>query len=52
MVGVIEGSRWAFLGTVRPDLGAIGMSVMMVLVVLLGGVMYFGRAESSLADLV
>ncbi len=52
MAGVIEGFRWALLGTdTRPDL-MILMSVMTALVLLISGVVYFSRMEKMFADVV
>ena len=52
MVGVVEGFRWALLGTgTRP--GAILLvSVLAALLVLAGGVLYFRRTERTFADVV
>jgi lipopolysaccharide transport system permease protein len=52
MVGVIEGFRWAVLGTGRLDVLATSLSAITVLLLFVCGAMYFGRAESSLADVV
>ncbi len=51
MAGVIEGFRWALLGTDPPSV-LIGVSVMMVIVLLVGGVFYFRRMEQYFADIV
>jgi lipopolysaccharide transport system permease protein len=53
MAGVVEGFRWALLNPDRPpDLAALGVSVAAVLVLLLGGLVYFDRAEKTFADTV
>jgi lipopolysaccharide transport system permease protein len=52
MVGVIEGWRWALLGTARLDLGVIGMGVATVLILLFTGLVLFKRMERSFADVV
>jgi lipopolysaccharide transport system permease protein len=52
MVGVIEGFRWAFLGTAAPDLSVMAMSGVIVVVLLFGGLVYFRRMEVTFADVV
>lgn len=52
MVGVIEGFRWALLGTAAPDFGVIGVSATVVLILLSGGIVNFKRLERSFADVV
>ena len=52
MVGVIEGFRWALLGKGSPDLAAITISTAAVLVLLVAGLMFFSRTESTFADVV
>lgn len=52
MVGVIEGFRWALLGHASPDLRLMGVSGLTVLVILLGGSVYFRRMERTFADIV
>ncbi len=51
MAGVIQGFRWALLGTGMPD-GTMLVSVAVVLVLLVTGLFYFGRMEESFADVV
>jgi len=51
MAGVIEGFRWALLGTAPPT-GIIGLSVLVVLVLLLSGAFYFKKMEQYFADIV
>lgn len=51
MAGVIEGFRWALLGTTPPD-ALIGVSVAMVIVLLFGGFFYFRKMEQYFADIV
>ena len=52
MVGVVEGFRWALLGSN----GWAGMSVMMsvgvVAVLVVSGLFYFRRMERTFADIV
>jgi lipopolysaccharide transport system permease protein len=52
MVGVIEGFRWALLGTKTAPGPMIAASAFAALIVLVGGAFYFRRMEKSFADLV
>ena len=52
MVGVIEGFRWALLGKEAPDSRALGISAAMVILMLVGGVVYFRRTERTFADVI
>ena len=52
MVGVIEGFRWALLGKGNPDFSPMLVSVAVVLVLLVGGVIFFKRMERTLADVI
>jgi homopolymeric O-antigen transport system permease protein len=52
MAGVIEGFRWALLGTQTPDFRVIAMSTTIVAALLLGGVVYFKRMERMFADII
>lgn len=52
MVGVIHGFRWALLKQEAPDFGVMLMSAVMILALLFGGLMYFGRTEQTFADIV
>jgi len=52
MAGVIEGFRWALLGKESPDFGVIGISAVVVIVLLFGGIVYFKHLERTFADLV
>ena len=51
MVGVIDGFRWAMLGTDPPDILFL-VSVVAVIVILISGLMYFKKMEESFADIV
>jgi len=51
MAGVIEGFRWALLGTEPPG-SMIFVSVLMVVVILISGIYYFKRMEKTFADVV
>ena len=51
MAGVVEGFRWALLGkTAAPGL-LLWISIVAVLMLLIGGLFYFRRMESTFADL-
>jgi lipopolysaccharide transport system permease protein len=52
MTGVVEGFRWALLGTESLTIQPILISILAVLALLLGGVMYFKRMEDNFADVV
>ena len=52
MVGVIEGFRWAVFGKGNPDVVAIGLSLFIIGVLLIGGLIFFKRMERSFADLI
>jgi lipopolysaccharide transport system permease protein len=52
MVGVVEGFRWATLGTGNAPWELIGISAISALVLFLGGLAYFDRVERSFADFV
>jgi len=52
MTGVIEGFRWALTGQGRPPDLVLLASVGMVLVMLFGGLIYFNKMESTIADVV
>jgi lipopolysaccharide transport system permease protein len=51
MAGAVEGFRWALLGTPRPT-ALVGISVVVALVVLITGLLYFLRVEETFADVV
>jgi len=52
MTGVIEGFRWALTGHGQPPSTMLLASAGMVLVVLVGGLLFFQRMEGTVADLV
>jgi lipopolysaccharide transport system permease protein len=52
MVGVIEGFRWAVTGQGVPDLTAMGVGLVLIVVLLLGGLAFFRKNEHSFADLI
>jgi len=52
MVGVVEGFRWALLGTGPAPGRVIVVSLVVTLLVLVGGVIYFRRMERTFADVI
>lgn len=52
MVGVIEGFRWALLGTSWQPGPQVALSAVIVLVALVTGLLYFQRMEETFADVV
>lgn len=52
MVGVVEGFRWATLGTGNAPWDLIGVSALSALLIFAAGLAYFDRVERSFADLV
>jgi lipopolysaccharide transport system permease protein len=53
MVGVVEGFRWAILGTGdAPSPTTLTLSVALVTIVFMGGLYYFRRTEKIFADVV
>jgi lipopolysaccharide transport system permease protein len=52
MVTVIDGVRWAVLGTHAPALGPVLVSVAVVLLMLAASLIYFKRTEQFFADLI
>jgi lipopolysaccharide transport system permease protein len=52
MVGVIEGLRWALLGTPGPPLAIVLISAAATMVIFCGGLLFFGRMENDFADIV
>jgi lipopolysaccharide transport system permease protein len=52
MVGVIEGFRWAVTGSGELHMPTVLASSFAVLVILIGGLFYFQRMESRMADVV
>jgi lipopolysaccharide transport system permease protein len=51
MAGVIEGFRWALLGTTPPS-SMMAVSAVIVLVILISGAFYFKHMEKTFADVV
>jgi lipopolysaccharide transport system permease protein len=52
MVGVIEGFRWAVFDRGQPDFVALGMSLGIIAVLLVGGLVYFKKQERQFADVI
>jgi len=52
MAGVIDGFRWALTGTGHPPSSSLFASTTMVLLLVLGGLVFFNRMEGSIADRV
>jgi lipopolysaccharide transport system permease protein len=52
MAGVIEGFRWSLTGHGDPPGGLVCISVAAVLLILLGGLAYFQKMETTVADVV
>ena len=52
MVGVVEGFRWALLGTRNAPGPIIAVSSAAVLVILISGAFYFRKMEKTFADIV
>lgn len=52
MVGVVEGFRWATLGTAHAPLALIGVSAASAAIILVCGLAYFDRVERGFADFV
>jgi lipopolysaccharide transport system permease protein len=51
MAGVVEGFRWALLGT-KPPGAMLWVSITVVILLLVGGLFYFRRMEQQFADVV
>jgi len=52
MAGVVEGFRWALIGKTPAPGAMLAVSVMMVLLLLVGGLYYFRRMETIFADVI
>ena len=52
MAGVVEGFRWALLGTGAGPGGMVAVSAVAALLLLLSGAVYFRRMERTFADVV
>jgi lipopolysaccharide transport system permease protein len=52
MVGVIDGFRWSILGTATPSWTGIILSAVSVLIIFMGGLLYFRKMERTFADVI
>ena len=52
MVAVVDGFRWALLGTAPPSAASVVTSCAVALLLLVTGALYFRRMEQSFADVV
>ena len=52
MAGVVEGFRWALLGTANAPGPMLAVSSVMAIATLVGGAFYFKRMEKTFADMV
>lgn len=52
MAGVVEGFRWALLGTAQPPGSMLAASTLAALALLVSGAFYFRRMEKTFADIV
>ncbi len=52
MAGVIEGFRWSLTGHGQPPTSLLAVSASAILVVLVGGLIFFRRMEGTIADVV
>jgi len=52
MAGVVEGFRWALLGKSEGPGVLLAISVVVVILILIGGLYYFRRMEAEFADVV
>jgi lipopolysaccharide transport system permease protein len=52
MVGVVEGFRWALLGTKTAPGPVVAVSALVAVALLVGGAFYFRRMEKTFADIV
>ena len=52
MVGVVEGFRWSLLGKAAPSETVLVVSAAVVLFIFGAGIVYFGRMEQTLADVI
>lgn len=50
MVGVVEGFRWTLLGAEPPELWTLVISISSILILTVGGLIYFGRFEKTFVD--
>jgi lipopolysaccharide transport system permease protein len=51
LAGVVQGFRWALLGTAPPGVAGLA-SVCVTVLLLVGGLVYFRRTEDTFADVI
>jgi ABC-type polysaccharide/polyol phosphate export permease len=52
MVGVVEGFRWALLGHHQQLDISVAVSVLVVILLLASGLIYFNHTEKTFADVI
>jgi lipopolysaccharide transport system permease protein len=52
MAGVVEGFRWALLGTSTAPGPIISVSAVAAVLIFMGGMFYFRRMEDTFADVI
>lgn len=52
MVGVIEGFRWALLGTAPPNPAMLTVNVVVIIILFVCGVAFFNRMANTFADVI
>jgi lipopolysaccharide transport system permease protein len=52
MVGVIEGFRWALLGTKSPNLSSIAIGATIIILATVAGIIFFKNKERAFADVI
>jgi lipopolysaccharide transport system permease protein len=52
MAGVIEGFRWSLTGRGQPPTVLLAISFGVVLLLVVGGALFFHRMEGTIADVV
>ncbi len=52
MAGVVEGFRWALLGTQTAPSGILALSTLVSILLLVSGLFYFRRMEKTFADVI
>ncbi len=52
MAGVVEGFRWAALGSGGVSVSVIATSAAVTVVLLVGGAFYFRKVERTFADII
>ncbi|MFH1856432.1 MAG: ABC transporter permease [Candidatus Omnitrophota bacterium] len=52
IAGVIDGFRWSILGTACPNWVGLAISSVAVLIVFVGGLVYFRKMEKTFADII